>query len=219
MASRIIALGDVHGCARAFETLLSAINLTSDDWFIPLGDYVDRGPDSCRVLDLLLEAEQTCRVSPILGNHEEMMQMVLKGQTRPDDWLRYGGVATLESYGFQGDLSVIPAAHRDFIDRCQDYVEADEHFFVHANYVHDVPLNELDVEILRWQSLILSLPGPHCSGKTAVVGHTPDKHGEIMDLGYLKCLDTFCYGGKWLTAMDVLSGEVWQANQSGELRN
>ena len=38
------------------------------------------------------------------------------------------------------------------------------------------------------------------SGKTAIVGHTPTRSGEIFDVGYLKCLDTYCYGGGWLTA-------------------
>ena len=62
------------------------------------------------------------------------------------------------------------------------------------------------------------MPGPHQSGKIAVVGHTPDKTGEILDMGYLKCIDTYCYGGQWLTALDVLSGAIWQANEEGEVR-
>ena len=59
---------------------------------------------------------------------------------------------------------------------------------------------------------------PHVSGKTAVVGHTPQRGGEVLDLGFLKCIDTFCNGGRWLTALDVTSGRVWQANNRGELR-
>ena len=56
------------------------------------------------------------------------------------------------------------------------------------------------------------------SGKKAVVGHTPDKSGEIFDIGHLICIDTFCYGGAWLTAVDVENGTTWQANDEGELR-
>ena len=144
--------------------------------------------------------------------------MVLSGQAGPNDWLRYGGVATLDSYEFDGDPSSIPDSHRDFLNRCRDFFETERHFFVHANYRHDVPLAELDAEMLRWQSLINYTPGPHQSGKIAVVGHTPDKYGEIMDMGYLKCIDTYCYGGQWLTALDLLSGQVWQANEKSELR-
>jgi len=54
------------------------------------------------------------------------------------------------------------------------------------------------------------VPGPHVSGRTAVVGHTPQP--EVLDLGHLICLDTGCaYGGK-LTAMDMGSGTLWQAS-------
>ena len=56
------------------------------------------------------------------------------------------------------------------------------------------------------------------SGKTVVVGHTSQKTGEVLDLGHLKCIDTFCYGGGWLTAQEVRSEEVWQADREGELR-
>lgn len=218
MSSRIIAIGDIHGCRRALDALIEAIQPVSSDLFVPLGDYVDRGPDSKGVLDRLMDLEQTCRVEPLMGNHEEMMHMVLSGQAGPTDWLRYGGVATLDSYGFDGDLRAVPESHRDFLIRCRDFFETDEHFFVHANYIHDVPLAELDAEVLRWQSLMISMPGPHQNGKVAVLGHTPDKHGEIMDVGYLKCIDTYCYGGQWLTALDVVSGAVWQANERGEVR-
>jgi hypothetical protein len=59
------------------------------------------------------------------------------------------------------------------------------------------------------------VPARHCSGKVAIVGHTPQKSGDILDLGYLKCIDTFCHGGGWLTALEVRTGKVWQANLAG----
>jgi serine/threonine protein phosphatase 1 len=214
----MIAIGDIHGCSRALDRLLEAIGPRADDVFVPLGDYVDRGPDSKGVINRILELEKSAHVVPILGNHEEMMIVVLGQQVGPHDWLRYGGVATLDSYGFHGDLGVIPESHRDFLGRCQDYYEAERHFFVHGNYLRDVALAELDPEVLRWRSLIYWMPGPHDNGKQAIVGHTPDRSGEILDVGYLKCIDTYCYGGKWLTALDVESGQIWQANQRGELR-
>lgn len=218
MPARVIAIGDIHGCLAALDTLLEAIQIQSDDQLIFLGDYVDRGPDSCGVIDRVLELERHCQVVPVLGNHEEMMWMVLSGQTGPMDWLRYGGVATLDSYGFSGDLDVVPESHRDLLQRCLDFYENDTHFFLHANYDESTPLAELDVETLRWRSLQARLPGPHRNGKMAIVGHTAQVHGTVLDLGYLKCLDTYCYGGQWLTALDVKSGQFWQANQEGETR-
>ena len=56
------------------------------------------------------------------------------------------------------------------------------------------------------------------SKRRAFVGHSADPSGEILDLGYVRCLDTYCYGGRWLSAWDVSSDEVWQANNRGHLR-
>jgi serine/threonine protein phosphatase 1 len=58
----------------------------------------------------------------------------------------------------------------------------------------------------------------HVSGKTVIVGQTSRKRGEILDLGQLKCIDTYCYGGGWLTALEVYTGEVWQADREGNMR-
>jgi len=51
-----------------------------------------------------------------------------------------------------------------------------------------------------------------------IAGHTPQTSGEPLDLGFLKVIDTDCSRGGWLTALEVKSGEVLQANQRGELR-
>ncbi len=50
--------------------------------------------------------------------------------------------------------------------------------------------------------------GAHVNGKRAVVGHTHDRGGEIFDVGHLICIDTYCYGGGWLTALDVDSAQI-----------
>ena len=60
-------------------------------------------------------------------------------------------------------------------------------------------------------------PKPRCSGKVAIVVHTV-QNGEILDQGCVKCIDTFCHGGGWLIALEVGSGQVWQANEAGNVR-
>ena len=79
-------------------------------------------------------------------------------------------------------------------------------------------MDEQPTEVLRWESLRDGIPGPHVSGKRAIVGHSSQKSGEILDVGHLVCIDTYCYGGGWLTALDVDTDEVWQVNRQGELR-
>ncbi len=81
-----------------------------------------------------------------------------------------------------------------------------------------MPLDQLPREVLLWESLKRHVPAPHISGKVAIVGHTAQKSGEVLDLGHLKCIDTWCYGDGWLTVLDVETGRLWQASKTGLLR-
>ncbi|WP_148598659.1 metallophosphoesterase [Aquisphaera giovannonii] len=218
MRDRTIAIGDIHGCSAALAALIDAIRPTPGDTIITLGDYINRGPDSKGVLDRLIELGRHCRLVPILGNHDQMLLDVRSGKY-PLFWLfDMGGTATLDSYGPGRDLARIPDEHYGFLESCRDFHETDTHFFVHANYDADVPMAEQEIGMLRWESLRATVPGPHESGKKAVVGHTSQKGGEILDLGHLKCIDTYCYGGGWLTALEVRTEEVWQVDRAGTWR-
>src|SRR5262249_48407239 len=92
------------------------------------------------------------------------------------------------------------------------------HLFVHAGLEPELPLAEQPGLVLRWRVTDLATAAPHHSGRVAVVGHTPQKSGEVLDVGFLVCIDTNCARGGWLTARDVGSGQVWQADQAGRLR-
>ena len=72
--------------------------------------------------------------------------------------------------------------------------------------------------MLSWYSLTDGIPDQHDNGRTAVVGHTANRDGTVLDVGHLICLDTYCYGGGWLTAVELNTRQYWQANQRGELR-
>lgn len=218
MAARTIAIGDIHGCSAALASLLEAIGPRPDDTIVALGDYVNRGPDGRGVIEQLIELERRCRLVPILGNHDQMLLEARAGKY-PIEWLLdMGGAATLDSYGPGRDPGLVPDEHCAFLRRCLDFHETDAHIFTHANYLSDVPMAEQSVAMLRWESLRDSVPGPHRSGKTVIVGHTSQKTGEVLDLDYLKCIDTYCHGGGWLTALDVSTEEIWQVDRAGEIR-
>lgn len=217
MAGRTIAIGDIHGCSAALDALLDAIRPRSEDTIVTLGDYINRGPDSRSVLDRLLKLSEQCRLISLLGNHEEMLLEARSG-LHSTTWLGMGGVATLDSYRSGQNIALIPNEHFEFLEGCLDYHETDTHIFVHASYDPDLPMAKQPVSLLRWESLRNGIPAPHVSGKTVIVGHSSQKGGEILDLGHLTCIDTYCYGGGWLTALDVKTGEVWQADREGNLR-
>ncbi len=218
MSDRVIAIGDVHGCATALRALLEVVEPTSGDTIVMLGDCVDRGPDSRGALDQVIALGDVCRLVPILGNHEEMMLNWLDGHPQPDDWLVCGGAATLASYGDGQSAADVSPEHVAYIRTWGDYFEIDTHFFCHGSYEPLRPLDQQRWNMLRWDSLRYGLPEAHLSGKTAIVGHTSQRTGEVLEAGYLRCIDTYCYGGGWLTALDVTTGRTWQTNDQGQLR-
>jgi predicted RecB family nuclease len=217
VGGRTIAIGDIHGCSGALSALLGTVAPGADDTVITLGNYIDLGPDSNGVIGLLLGLGDRCKLVPLRGDHEELFLAALEGHDTLGRWHRAGSEQTLRSYGVEspGD---IPLLHRTFLSSCEGRHETDTHFFVHANYRADQPLKYQPAVVLRRKSLDDEMPGPHFTGKVAVVGHTPQKNGKILEMGYLVGIDTYCHGGGWLTALDVGSGRWWQANQQGEVR-
>jgi serine/threonine protein phosphatase 1 len=217
-SGRTIAIGDIHGCAHALETVLQAIAPSADDVIISLGDFVDVGRDTLQVIDQLIALQQRCRLVTIMGNHEEMLLEALSNESLVDSWLMCGGMATVNSYKFCGTLQDIPERHVEFIKSCVEFYETEEHILVHANYEPNLAVEEFPPHTLRWSLLDDPQPQPHASGKTVIVGHTEQREGEILDLGCVKCIDTYCHGYGWLTALELTTGEVWQASRWGALR-
>ncbi|TWU60868.1 Serine/threonine-protein phosphatase 1 [Rubripirellula tenax] len=218
MPGRLLAIGDIHGCRVALEKLLELIAPTPEDIVVTLGDYVDRGPDSRGVIDVLVQLGKQTRLVSLLGNHEEMMLSVIRHGEPHHSWLRHGGVETLDSYGFDGNLDFLSDDHEAFFDSLGDYFEHGNFFFTHAAYDPDEPLDQQTPDMLRWYSLTEGLPAPHLNGKTAIVGHTANRDGEVLDVGHLLCIDTYCYGGGWLTAVDVETRQYWQVSEDGRVR-
>ena len=219
--SRILAIGDVHGCAVALDALLRAANPAPDDLIVTLGDYVDRGLDSAGVLNRLLRLDETHRLVALRGNHEQMMMSAREGDGELAFWLSCGGEATLMSYcpfDDRGTLADVPDEHWDFLEnRCVDWFETEGHIFVHGGVIPDRPLEGQPPLVLRWQ--VFRDVKPHVSGKVMVCGHTPQEGFVPRSLGHAVCIDTRAYDDEgWLTCLDVNGGRYWQANERGEVR-
>jgi len=215
---RTIAIGDIHGCGLALQNLLTKLELRPADTLVMLGDAIDRGPDSKGVIQQLLDLDLQCHLVPILGNHEQMLLDAVDNRVPLQDWLIHGGAETLDSYSKDATLSAIADTHLDFIRTWGDYHEIDSHFFAHGNYLPRRPLDSQPWDTMRWRSLKYFMPKPHCSGKTAVVGHTSNKLGQAVNHGHLVCIDTFCHGGGWLTAYEPATDNLWQSSQAGEMQ-
>ncbi len=214
---RTLAIGDIHGTSAALDSLLAAVRPTPDDLLVFLGDYVDRGPDTRGVLDRLISLDGSHRCVFLRGNHELMMTRSRHDRGELRMWLAVGGKQALASYGPAATLANVPAEHWDFLDRrLVDYHETDTHLFVHANLFAELPLDEQPEEMLFWE--FLTGPIGHISGKMVICGHSSQKSGNVLDLGDTVCIDTFAYGGGWLTCLNVGSLNYWQANRDGQTR-
>jgi len=217
---RTLAIGDIHGCRAALDHLLAFVQPLPGETIVTLGDYIDRGPDSAGVLEQLIELNRAGSLVPLRGNHELMMLSARGGaESIVRFWLECGGLATLASYGAEVSLEDIPPSHWYFMKHsCRDWYETGTHVFVHANLQPDLPSGEQHAEYLQWESLNSRWHRPHVSGKTMICGHTQQRSGVPLVLDRAVCIDTWAYGGGWLTCLDVNSGDYWQANELGETR-
>jgi serine/threonine protein phosphatase 1 len=206
MKRQIYAIGDVHGCAAELEILLERLTIDENTLVIFLGDYVDRGPDSRRVIDLIIELKKSCEVVALMGNHEAMFLDFLE---RPESlgsglFIMNGGGATLANYGGPDGSWEVPKAHVEFLKDLKFFYETESHFYVHAGVPLKKSLRELDPAADR--ETFLWTRGPflnsdHNWGKIVVHGHTPNMKPERKPNRIN--IDTACVFGGQLTAYDV----------------
>lgn len=215
MSSRTIAIGDIHGCDRALEGVLTSIAPEPSDTLIVLGDVIDRGPDSRRCVEILLSLRNLCPVILIQGNHEEMLLSFLEGGEWSPGWTVYGGQETLHSYG---GVHSIPEDHLAFMRDGLDYHETETEIFVHAGIDPASPLTEQPAWALRWERFS-PWRGDPPDDKRLICGHTAQPGGRPVVVDQWVCIDTGVYlrGGR-LTALDVTNDVVYQSNQEETLQ-
>src|SRR5215510_12710752 len=123
-------IGDIHGCERELRCLIDKLPLAQGDRLVFLGDYIDRGPNSCGVVSYLIELpKQLSSIEFIFlkGNHEDMFLSFLGiGGNHGDMFLINGGRATLASYGVKSEkpaaaeiFSILPPEHLTFYQQLQ----------------------------------------------------------------------------------------------------
>ncbi|MBS9778453.1 MAG: serine/threonine protein phosphatase [Gammaproteobacteria bacterium] len=218
---KTFAIGDVHGYLTALQMLIEHINPQADDTLIFLGDVIDRGEDSKGVIDLILALKNRCNVLCIQGNHEEMLLTATYCSSTRNMWLYHGGEATLASFGLKPNkigLAQLPERYLQFFREMLPYVETERYIFSHATPLMFMPMNEQGREGLRWATFSPTQQYRHISGKMVVCGHTSQDNGIPWIDKHIAAIDTYICGDKWLTALDMESYTVHQANRRGEYR-
>lgn len=214
----IHAIGDIHGCLNALLAIFNNEFIKKNDTVVFLGDYIDRGPKSKEVIDWLIENKKNYKFVFILGNHEIMMKTAKNSNKRLEEWLFFGGSTTLKSYKAKADsnwIDKIGNTHWAFIESCKPYYEIGNYIFVHAGLEAGKKLEEQNKQHLFWKKYEIATP--YSSEKTVICGHTSRKNGEIANFGHTICIDTYAYGGKWLTCLNVVTKKYIKANSKGEI--
>jgi serine/threonine protein phosphatase 1 len=221
---RIYAIGDVHGRADLLAQLLTRIDTDlkvspiAQSIQVFLGDYIDRGPHSREVLDMLVARRRNHTILCLKGNHETYFAQILKDPSVLSDWKRVGGAYTLLSYGVtpsmtddpdvQNDIAaafhqVLPDSHRRFVHGLALSFTCGDFFFTHAGVRPGIPLGLQDPRDLLWirDDFLLHKGG---FGKVVVHGHTPTSRPDIRTNRIN--IDTGAYATGQLTCL-VLQGD------------
>ncbi|MDB6113397.1 MAG: prpE [Lacunisphaera sp.] len=200
MSGRLIAIGDIHGCHREFADLLDQLALKKEDRLILLGDLINRGPDSGKVVELA----RVHATASLLGNHE--LRQLNYRRTDDPSHLKRDDYDTIEQLRGK-DWDYLEAMKLTYEDAELGVV------FVHAGFLPGRPWQKQPARIVTRIQVVgpdgephkrAELPdAPHWStlweGPPFVVyGHTPRE--EVARTKWTLGIDTGCVLGGSLTA-------------------
>jgi len=217
----LYAIGDIHGRSDLLAVLLDLIAAHAAGLpkevrrrLVFLGDYIDRGPDSRGVIDML------CRPPPagfervcLRGNHEHFLLAFLEKPAEGMMWLVNGGRETLQSYGVPEEAIVamrrselaaamnalLPPSHKRFLDGLDLVHASGGYLFVHAGVEPGVPLHQQSAETLLWIRQPFLASKDTFGGRVVVHGHTVSAEPQVRPnrIG----IDTGAYASGRLTAL------------------
>jgi serine/threonine protein phosphatase 1 len=237
---RVYAVGDIHGRADLLTQLFSGIdadldvNPTLRPVHVFLGDYIDRGPNSRDVLDLLIARSQHHETVFLKGNHEVLIEQFLRRPESLATWRQVGGIQTLLSYGVRPSFSpdpaeqaalarwladILPPAHVQFFRGLQPSYSCGDFFFVHAGVRPGVPLSQQTDEDMLWIRDKF-LRSRDKFAKIIVHGHTPvaevEFHSNRINIdtgafatGRLSCLRIEGDNILWFAGTRVGAGRIY----------
>lgn len=221
---KTLVLGDIHGrVVELLEVLLLCKFNDRYDKLILLGDVCDGGPDTKKVVRVLMGLSN---VVFVMGNHDKWFLDYMKGEDPRYVWKSQGGCATLESYGGSpvdfddklfGDWNVnIPRGHREFFEKAVPYYIEDNMLFVHGGYDWSKKIEEQRPNDLMWDRQLyyemqsrFIFTEPY---KKVFIGHTATGDKFPLNCGTVWAVDTGSGHKGKLTIMDIHTNEYWQSS-------
>lgn len=213
-------MSDIHGNYEKYKQALTEIHLQEKDVLYVLGDVVDRGTGSCKIL---LDMMCHFNIIPLLGNHEFMAMSVLSKlveeitedtldgfnqdfMTGMLTWFENGGQSTFEE--FRTLSSEDQQAILEYLEEFQLYEEltinGQDYVLVHAgldNFRKTKRLSDYQLHEVIWAETDYSKV--YFEDKILITGHTPVQllsHGEsdkILKMNHHIAVDCGCgFDGK-----------------------
>lgn len=189
---RLFTIGDIHEELKKLKNLISQLYISNEDTLVFLGDYVDRGPNSCGVIEFLLRLKDDVNCVFIKGNHDHVFftDVLYNGNNLHKDNLGfwdYGAKSTLRSYR---KAQINPESHLEsFYRLLMPYYVIDKRLFIHAGFNRNYLVTaQPDEEIFWWdRELINEAVSKHDDSvsfrlgssddfDTIYIGHTPTYH-------------------------------------------
>lgn len=226
---RILAVGDVHGMYEKLIELMEKVQFNpNEDLMIFLGDYIDRGPQSLKCLDYIMELNNQYpeQVICLKGNHEAMCSDYYRYEGNRQSfmmdgndfqsvliWLDNGGTETHKQFKKLRKFELVKRLR--WMRALPIFYRFENFYFCHAGIEPNIPLEKQREKDLLWirRWFIKMYDGKN----TIVVGHTPVQQldfkpvPQFLSKNIILCdTGSFVDGGK-LSCVDVLSGKYWQA--------
>lgn len=213
-------VGDIHGCFPQLKALVKLI-LKKDKMaqFIFLGDYVNKGDNTKRVIDFLIDLNEKNECVFIRGNHEQLMLDAKNSFKEFEVWNYAGGFSTLLSYRVKNQThwaEHIPKEHWKFLKHTKWYFQLEDKAFIHGCLDIELPIDSQSLDTLIWKKN--KDPKKHPDFKEVYCGHTIQRNKKINYRSGNILMDTGAYKYGWLSAMNINTKEYIQINANNETR-
>lgn len=152
-------VGDIHGMFEELDLLLTFWR-AEDQQLIFVGDYIDRGYDSAKVLQRVWELEKDYQVICLRGNHEEMLLNYLKSPaTYFNHYILNGGASTISQLLEIEEESIVKSQGRKLarqiksrFPQLEEWLDQLPYFTSFGNFI--IVHAGIDLSIENWRNTL-----------------------------------------------------------------
>ena len=224
---RLAVIGDVHGSSLQLGAMLESAYLDGRE-VVFVGDLIDRGDGSSKVLELVIEFIQGWPYGTTLlrGNHEQdLLHFLDTGDV--GKFVQNGGLSTVGSYYESVPQNVLaafrryfPYRHRQLLQESRLYYETGDVLVSHMGFDPQRPdARDLDAMVMQSHHGLFHMSSAEFS-KLTICGHYAQQDSQPYVSDMFICIDTGCgmLPGAPLTAILLPERRIVQTDFRGETK-